>query len=87
MWFLSLLVDVPCRSQHIVKGVLGIVSADSYALDMCSDGRCPHVYPTVLNHAGRRRRQGERCPNCGTNRYIKRNRQLLPARRCVLTRS
>lgn len=67
-----------------MKGILGIPAVDTYTLDMCSNGRCPHVYGLPLSARESKLRMGERCPNCGTQRYVKRNSQLSAARRCVL---
>ena len=77
----DLLIAAACRSHHLVKGVLGVPSVESYSVDMCSDGRCPHVYPKVCSVRERWANMGERCPVCGTHRYQKRNNQLQPVRR------
>lgn len=59
-------------------------SANGYAYDMCSNGQCPHIYSHRLPPLARRGRMGERCPVCGTNRYLKRNHVIEPVRRCEL---
>lgn len=67
----------------MVKGVLGVPSVETYTIDMCSTGSCPHVYGLPLPVHERKRHMGQRCPICGAHRYEKRNRQLKAVRRCV----
>lgn len=73
-----------CRSHYIVREVLQMQSAEEHACEMCSNGRCSHVFgpprPTSELHAHR----CERCPCCGEPRYVVRGTQITPARRCVL---
>lgn len=70
-----------CRSQHLVKGVLGIANAEQYTLDMCGTDTCPHVFGLPHSLRERSSRQGQRCPVCGAPRYVKRNRQIQASRR------
>lgn len=70
-----------CRSEHIVKGILGLQKPDGYGWDMCDNGQCPTVYGPRLPMQERWCRQGERCKRCGNLRFRKRGRQIQPARR------
>ena len=65
----------------MVKGVLGVPNVETYTIDMCSNGKCPHVYGLPLSTRERKSHMGQRCPVCGTQRYVKRNRQLKAVRR------
>lgn len=70
-----------CRSQYLIKGILRLPTPEGYAFDMCDNGQCPHVYGAQLTTKERLKTSGERCPNCGSQRYCRRNNQVFPARR------
>lgn len=74
-------IDVLCRSEYLIKGILCLQTNEDYTYDMCDNGQCPHVYGRQLKKSARLARSGERCPNCGNLRYRKKNKQVYPVRR------
>lgn len=73
--------NIAPRSEHICRGVLGILRPDEYAVDLCRRAQCPHVFGKPHPPQLRQSRPGERCFRCGTHRHVKRNNQVEPARR------
>jgi hypothetical protein len=75
---------VLCRSEYLLKRIIGVQNSDQFAYDMCPNYKCPGVFGKQLQVKDRRARQGERCRLCGANRFIKKNLLLTAARRCML---
>jgi hypothetical protein len=73
---------ISCRSEHMLKRIIGVQNSDQFAFDMCPNYKCPGVFGKQLPVRDRRARQGERCRLCGANRFIKKNLLLTAARRC-----
>ena len=72
------------RTEYLLRGVLGVQNSDEFAYDMCPNHQCPVVFGRQQSFNERRKHPNQRCENCGSQRFVKKNGVITAARRCVV---